>query len=554
MLGLESDVVSRAEFSLNSPTQSGPLVLAVRLILAGCWALFFLAGPALAVQETGTIATRLVKIIQADDSGSPIGFPSRLLYDPVFQETYIYGTNQRITIYNKDFFPLGSIGVGRGVKDLTAMAVDSQGNLYLARGVYEQGEVPRYVITVLNRALLPEREIDLTAASPELAGFTPLSLAVAADGTIYVVGSNSTLDREKGAMVLDRDGNFKRWLAPRALVLRKTPESILHPKAAKVAETVEDGPADDLPAFLKPSSASKSEDDESPAIPPVMMLEAPVALVSVYIDVNGAVYLLSAETSEAYVYDDQHNFIFKFGTKGGAKGKLSTPRTLAVDYPRRLIYVNDYMRHTILAYDYDTGGFVYEFGGKGRAPLWFLHPEALAVDASGRVMVADLFNERVQVIDPSNPERPVLEPIVPVQSTAGLAPEGREQPEQQLPSGLVGLEAPIQIETMALAARVPSRPVREITPSGAKKKNSEPPAPLVISMPQLAAELGGAAAIGLPAGITPPPAFEVLPVTVSEGGMVRVTEVVNALRAVVGVYGPVAALLGVGTWILNRGR
>ncbi|MEN8134136.1 MAG: hypothetical protein ABFS18_01190, partial [Thermodesulfobacteriota bacterium] len=334
---------------------------------------------AYAAEEYGKISSRLIKIINLDDSGLAIGYPRRVAFDPIHQETYLLSSNGRITIYDKSYFPLGSIGVGRGAKNVIAMDIGPEGKLHISRNLYRADDIAaQSIITIYNDALLIEREIFLRDI-PALTNFMVNDLAVAANGTIYLVGNMGGQDiRDKDVAVLDSAGSFKKWLGPRAMVQRK-----------------------------------RSSEDRADNEGAFDMVENAVAIKSVYIDVVGRLYLLSAELSEVFVYDQQEKFLFQFGTKGGAKGKLSTPVALVVDYPRRLVYVADYMRHTILVYDYYSGKFVYEFGGKGFSPLWYQHPNYLEMDSKGRVIVSDLFNMRVQVVDPTNPDRPVLEPVVP---------------------------------------------------------------------------------------------------------------------------------------------
>ena len=55
------------------------------------------------------------------------------------------------------------------------------------------------------------------------------------------------------------------------------------------------------------------------------------------------------------------------------------------------------MRHTASAYSAD-GRFLFEFGGKGWGRGWFQYPSDITVDTSGNVLVADTFNNRVQVL------------------------------------------------------------------------------------------------------------------------------------------------------------
>jgi DNA-binding beta-propeller fold protein YncE len=60
------------------------------------------------------------------------------------------------------------------------------------------------------------------------------------------------------------------------------------------------------------------------------------------------------------------------------------------------MYVVDYMRHTVSAYDKE-GKYLFEFGGLGWGEGWFQYPRDIAVDSSGRILIADTFNNRIQV-------------------------------------------------------------------------------------------------------------------------------------------------------------
>jgi DNA-binding beta-propeller fold protein YncE len=119
---------------------------------------------------------------------------------------------------------------------------------------------------------------------------------------------------------------------------------------------------------------------------------------------DGRIYLLSGETSHVYVYDENREFLFSFGKKGGSSGKMSRPVGIGVDSSRARQYVVDYMRHTVLVYDRE-GTYLREFGGLGWGPGWFQYPSDITVDSSGRVIVADTFNNRVEVFAPIEEEQ-----------------------------------------------------------------------------------------------------------------------------------------------------
>ncbi len=124
----------------------------------------------------------------------------------------------------------------------------------------------------------------------------------------------------------------------------------------------------------------------------------PVKITYVSIDSKGRLYFISNETSKIYVYGPDESFLFTIGEKGGTPRHLSTPKALAIDEKRGLIYVVDYMRQCILAYDM-AGKYLFEFGGLGYGPGWFYYPIGLAINNHGQLIVADLFNHRVQVLE-----------------------------------------------------------------------------------------------------------------------------------------------------------
>jgi len=207
-------------------------------------------------------------------------------------------------------------------------------------------------------------------------------------------------------MVLDGNGGFLHWLKPRDRILdRKAIEAL----GEAVAVDSEVRPTDSI--RLKQGKATEEEDGLKKLLPPALQprgqaidgseepsVVGPVKIVDVQRDSTGHLYLLSEETSKVYVYNSAEEFLFSFGRKGGSTGKMSRPKSLVIDEKRKAVFIVDYMRHTILIYDLG-GRFMYEFGGLGKAPGWFQYPSGLALNREGQLLVADLFNHRVQVLD-----------------------------------------------------------------------------------------------------------------------------------------------------------
>ncbi|MEW5772463.1 MAG: NHL repeat-containing protein [Thermodesulfobacteriota bacterium] len=279
--------------------------------------------------------------IAEDYDGLALSYPTRLYADAQRREIYVTDTgNSRILVYTYDFFPLLVIGRSDGLESPAGMAVDREGNLYVAQGPGKRHRQGR--ISVYNPALIWKRDI-VFSGFEGAETFNPRGLAVGPDRSLYVAGKDYP-----GVVVLDPEGLFSRVISPRDSLTKKA--------------------------------------------------EKRAAVCDVEVDGQGNVYLLSEEMSRIYVYDSQDRLLFKFGIKGGGTGKLSRPRGLAVDEARGRIYVADYMRHAAQAYSL-SGDILFEFGGRGWRDGWFQFPSDIVVDAAGKVLVADTFNNRVQVLD-----------------------------------------------------------------------------------------------------------------------------------------------------------
>jgi hypothetical protein len=189
------------------------------------------------------------------------------------------------------------------------------------------------------------------------------------------------------------------------------------------------------------------------------------------VDSQGVLYALSEELGKVFVLDRELKTVRTMGQKGGSSGSLSRPPGVAVDDRRGLVYVVDYMRHSVSVYDL-AGQFLDEIGGMGISPGWFQYPKDCAVDPQGRLYVADAFNQRVQVLEVS-----VTRPPAP------RATEGESAPEPESPAPEPTDEAAPPAETTAPPQTAPTTPapeqpapVQPTPPSGAEPQ-AEPSAP-----------------------------------------------------------------------------
>ena len=271
--------------------------------------------------------------ITENEEGSKLSFPSFVFAEPVKNEIYVIDGKSGIIIYTSDLFPLFTLGKRNNVESPLGLTVDAEGNMYVAQSSTKDN--PRSRISVFNARLQWERDIYLEGFKGA-ESFTPYRLTVDKKGSIYVTGS----------------------YVPQVLMLNNKGQ---------------------LLAIVEPEESGKE-----------------VNVNYVTIDQSGRIFLVSEEEGRIYVYDENRKFLFKFGQKGGSTGKLSRPVAVGVDNRNGRMYVVDYMRHTISAYDKE-GKYLFEFGGLGWGEGWFQYPRDIAVDSSGRIFVADTFNNRIQV-------------------------------------------------------------------------------------------------------------------------------------------------------------
>ena len=276
-------------------------------------------------------------VIETDNSGSRLSFPSTIFYDTEGDEIYITDAAKgQVVICAADYFPELAVGAGRGLEAIYSVYV-KDGKVYFCVGRSEFES--RGHIAVFNQALLPVK-ILYFSGFPGAENFLPRKMVIGKNGLLYVVGVNSS-----AVMVLDQEGQFLREISPR---------------------------------------------DE------VMGVPEKASILSLHVGRDGRLYFLSEERGRVFVYDQDENFLFKFGEKGGGSGKLARPRGIAVDEKRDRIYIIDYLRHTATVYSAAVE-YLFEFGGFGNSRGWFNFPTDVAVDGHGHVLITDTFNHRVQV-------------------------------------------------------------------------------------------------------------------------------------------------------------
>lgn len=272
--------------------------------------------------------------ITEDEESKKLSYPSNVLYEPIKKEIYIIDGRGRILIYNSEFFPLYTLEKGDGVESPQGIAIDKEGNLYVTQSPSKEN--PNGRVSVFDVCMNLKREIILEGFEGS-EKFTPNKIAVDETGNLYLLGNPFP-----GIVRLSNDGSFIDIISPQ-----------------------ENGKK--------------------------------IQINGITIDLEGNIYLISEEESHIYVYDKKGRFLFRFGEKGGCTGKLSRPQAVAIDNKNDRIYVVDYMRHSVTTYD-RFGKYIFEFGGLGWGEGWFQYPKDVAVDNEGRIIVADTFNDRIQIL------------------------------------------------------------------------------------------------------------------------------------------------------------
>jgi len=153
--------------------------------------------------------------------------------------------------------------------------------------------------------------------------------------------------------------------------------------------------------------------------------------VGVAVDSSGRILVAVASSGNhrIQVLDSAGNFLFNFGSSGSGDGQFFFPRGVAVDSSDN-IYVADTENNRIQGFD-SSGNFLFKLGSfckistgsgcvdpDGAGPLQlgdgqFERPSSIAVDNSNRIIVADRFNQRIQVFqgDTTPPETSITSSI-----------------------------------------------------------------------------------------------------------------------------------------------
>ncbi len=345
--------------------------------------------------ESKKTVMRLVTVLSHDQQDNPLTFPANVSAEPDQQEIYVLNSGKRqILVYDRDFFPHFVLGAGRGIDGPKCIFFDRRHSRILIGQHGHDGKPAR--LTILNAAFLLEKEVTFPVM-PDGQNFTPTNGMVTDTGKIYLTG-----EMARAVLVLNYDGSFSHWLEIKGSLfvgrVKTTDSSSQRQHQLDIMTQESQGQGSNAQLDTLPESLRPQTTDNMPRSQQDTKGQEAIIIHDVATNSAGHLFFLSQETSKIYVYNPGEKFLFSFGEKGGSGGKMSRPRGLAIDEKKKCIYVVDYMRHTILVYNM-AGRYLFEFGGQGKDPLWFNFPTAIDVDSQGRIIIADLFNNRIQVLE-----------------------------------------------------------------------------------------------------------------------------------------------------------
>lgn len=112
----------------------------------------------------------------------------------------------------------------------------------------------------------------------------------------------------------------------------------------------------------------------------------------VVVDAQGRILVADSANSRLQAFDSPGKFLNEIRV-----GDLALPRSMAID-PSGYVHILDSLGHAIYVVGLDpTVKMQYVYGGLGKGNGQFNYPSDVAVDSTGRIYIADRFNNRVQV-------------------------------------------------------------------------------------------------------------------------------------------------------------
>jgi len=115
------------------------------------------------------------------------------------------------------------------------------------------------------------------------------------------------------------------------------------------------------------------------------------------VDKEGNVYIVDMDNNNVQKFDSEGNFLYKWGSMGTGDGQFMHPHTIKLDSAGNS-YVSDMANLNIQKFD-SEGSFLYKWGSMGTGDGQFNAPEGVAIDSLGNIYVTDTDNNNVQKFD-----------------------------------------------------------------------------------------------------------------------------------------------------------
>ena len=114
-------------------------------------------------------------------------------------------------------------------------------------------------------------------------------------------------------------------------------------------------------------------------------------------DTREEVYVVDYNNIRIQKFDNQGDFILKWGSKGKADGQFGLPHGIDVDKERN-VYLVDMDNNNVQKFD-SEGNFLLKWGSMGTGDGQFKKPAGLDIDKHDNIYVTDPGNSRIQKFD-----------------------------------------------------------------------------------------------------------------------------------------------------------
>ena len=149
---------------------------------------------------------------------------------------------------------------------------------------------------------------------------------------------------------------------------------------------------------------------------------------AVAVDSSGNAYVADSKDNRIKVFDSAGSLLYSFGGKGSGDGNLNFPVSVAISESAGEVIVSDlqptstgYRGAGVQVFD-RAGTFKRRFGGYGDGQGLFIRPMGLAVDGTGRIYVADSYQNVVQVFGSNGAFlQGIFDTAHPVRTPMGIA-------------------------------------------------------------------------------------------------------------------------------------